>query len=474
MKFNRKLTGYIVGIITMNGAAFFYTWGILARELNGDALNTVLAIQSVGFTLGIVLAITAIASVFAQMKRLDATKKAAEVFSNGDLTRRFKEYAKTSCVNIMNCQKTSCPANPASSTLQDGPCWSVAGSSASVIQCQRILKGKKNGGFDNCDECQVFQMTPVDEIGALTRSLNLFIGRLQKMIKDISTDSDGLSFAAINLNSISEQMTSSAGEASGKCRMVSNAAGEMSSNMSAIAAATSQTSSNVSFAATSSESMTASINEIAHITEKARAAAESAVSVAKRASGEMFQLDEGARQIGKVTEAIAEISDQTNLLALNATIEAARAGEAGKGFAVVANEIKELAAETARATVEIKNRIINIQQSTRSTVDGIKEITQTVDDLSNIVSSVANAIEEQSKAAGEISGNVSQAAAGVQEVTSNVATSSTMAELIADEIASVNHSSDEISSISEQVNANGKELSTLAEQLKGVVSRFKV
>lgn len=474
MKFNRRLTGYIIGILTMNIGAFVYSWGFLTRELGAETLNTVIIIQAVGFILGLFLAVTAVMTIIAMMKKLDAAKEAAEIFSNGDLTMRFKEYVKTPCVEMMDCRNTACPSNPASLAYQEGPCWSIAGSNAPVIHCPRILEEKDNGGLDDCSECEVFQVKAVDEIGALTRSLNLFIGRLQKMIKDISNDSSGLSSAAMGLSAISEQMTSSAGETSEKCKMVSRAAEEMSSNMSAIAAATSQTSSNVSVVASSSESMTTTINEIAQITEKARSAAESAVSVAGRASGEMIQLDEGATQIGKVTEAIAEISEQTNLLALNATIEAARAGEAGRGFAVVANEIKELATQTARATVEIKNRIINIQCATKSTVDGIKEITETVGSLNEIVSTVANAIEEQSKAAGEIAGSVSQAAAGVQEVTTNVATSSTAAELIADEIATVNSSSNEISHISAQVNTNGKELSILAEQLKGLVSRFNV
>ena len=58
-------------------------------------------------------------------------------------------------------------------------------------------------------------------------------------------------------------------------------------------------------------------------------------------------------KVGRVAEEIGAIAKQTNLLALNATIEAARAGSAGKGFAVVAGEVKNLSAQTARATKEV-------------------------------------------------------------------------------------------------------------------------
>jgi methyl-accepting chemotaxis protein len=222
------------------------------------------------------------------------------------------------------------------------------------------------------------------------------------------------------------------------------------------------------------EELTATINEIAQNAEKARSISEQALSQTKGTGDQMTELGRAAQAIGKVTETITEISDQTNLLALNATIEAARAGEAGKGFAVVANEIKELAKQTAEATLDIKQQIDGIQSSTGTTVEGINQIGQVMNKVNDFVSSIATAVEEQSVSTQEIADNINQVSGGIGEVNENVAQSSHVAGEITESITEVNQASSEIANSSSQVRLSAEELSQLAEELNSMVGRFKI
>jgi len=188
----------------------------------------------------------------------------------------------------------------------------------------------------------------------------------------------------------------------------------------------------------------------------------------------MNQLGQAAREIGKVTEAITEISSQTNLLALNATIEAARAGSAGKGFAVVANEIKELAQQTAAATEDIKARIAGVQSSTVAGIGEIQKVSQVIHDVSDIVSSIAVAIEEQATVTKDIARNIADASRGVEDANTRVAQASQATQEIANDIVSVDHAAGQMTEASEQVQASATDLSRAAEQLQATVSRFHV
>jgi methyl-accepting chemotaxis protein len=188
----------------------------------------------------------------------------------------------------------------------------------------------------------------------------------------------------------------------------------------AVAAASEEASTNVQSVASATEEMASSVNEISRqVQESARMASE-AVNQARTTTERVSELSKAATRIGDVVELINTIAGQTNLLALNATIEAARAGEAGRGFAVVASEVKALAEQTAKATGEIGHQITGIQAATQDSVNAIKEISGTIEKLSEISSTIAAAVEEQGAATQEISRNVQQAAQGTQQVSSNI------------------------------------------------------
>jgi len=108
------------------------------------------------------------------------------------------------------------------------------------------------------------------------------------------------------------------------------------------------------------------------------------------------------------------------LLALNATIEAARAGESGRGFAVVAQEVKALAAQTAKATNEINSQIVGMQVATQDSVLAIKQIGSTIGRISEIAATIAVSVEQQGGATQEIARNVEQAALGTSQVATNI------------------------------------------------------
>lgn len=313
-----------------------------------------------------------------------------------------------------------------------------------------------------------------DEIGELGKWFNVFIQKLQGIMADIVGDSEKLNTASRGFSDISKEMSTGTDTLFTKSKAVATIAAEMSSNMSSVAAAAEQSSTNINMVSSATEEMTSTISEIAQNTEKTRTISHQSVTRTQKASENIDGLSRSAQSIGKVIETITDISEQTNLLALNATIEAARAGEAGKGFAVVASEIKNLARQTADATLEIKEKIESIQNATQETVSEIEEITIAINSVNEMIDTVAVSVEEQSATTKEIASNVTQAAQGIQEVTENVAQSSSVASEIAENIADVNQTANVLSNNSKQIDTRTEELNQLSGDLKKAMGQFKV
>jgi methyl-accepting chemotaxis protein len=313
-----------------------------------------------------------------------------------------------------------------------------------------------------------------DELGDMARSIEQFKIKAGQKARDeaearISQDHLAAGQRKREMHKLADEFESAVGEIVGT---VSSASAELEASASTltataeraqelttmVAAASEEAYTNVQSVASATEEMTSSVNEISRQVQESARMANEAVDQARKTNDRVSELSKAASRIGDVVELINTIAGQTNLLALNATIEAARAGEAGRGFAVVASEVKALAEQTAKATGEIGQQISGIQSATQDSVNAIKEISGTIEKLSEISSTIAAAVEEQGAATQEISRNVQQAAQGTQQVSSH--------------ITDVQRGASETGSASSQVLSAAQSLSGDSNRLKLEVGKF--
>lgn len=189
-----------------------------------------------------------------------------------------------------------------------------------------------------------------------------------------------------------------------------------------------QSAGSASAVAEASDELRGAISEISEQIARTSQVTLRAAEMVEGANNRVGELAELAEAIGEVVTLIDNIAAQTNLLALNATIEAARAGEAGKGFAVVASEVKSLAAQTAKATGTISEKIASIQSSTGETVDAIRSIGVVMNEVRSYTTAISAAIEEQGVVTSTIADNITSVSSGAADLTRSIGGVTTAAE----------------------------------------------
>ncbi|MET0388071.1 MAG: methyl-accepting chemotaxis protein [Polyangiales bacterium] len=288
------------------------------------------------------------------------------------------------------------------------------------------------------------ELPNADEFGEMTQLAGTAIESVRELLRSLAEQSDALAGASEQLRVVSEHMSANAEETAAQAHVVTAASEQVSTSVQAMA--------------NSTDGLSANVREISRSTSDASEASSRAVMLAETADRAVNRLGESSAGIHKIVRVINTIAEQTNLLALNATIEAARAGEAGKGFAVVANEVKDLAAETGRATQDIVRRIETIRIDTQGAVEAIAEIRTFIGKISDVQSSIAAAIEQHSATTGQIARSLTEGVRGTTEISSNIGGVAEAAR----------HTS---SGASDAKNA-ATELARMAAELRRVINQF--
>jgi methyl-accepting chemotaxis protein len=318
--------------------------------------------------------------------------------------------------------------------------------SASLNRLTRMIHDIAEGEGDVTKRVEVAGNLANDELGEVSRLFNLFMDKLQELLRGVVAHTHKLAGASQQVLEASRQITTNSGETAVQANAVSQVTLKVSENLQSLS--------------TGAGEMTSTIQSIAANANQAAKVASSAVNAAQAANATVTKLGQSGMEIGVVIKVITSIAQQTNLLALNATIEAARAGEAGKGFAVVANEVKELAKQTAKATEDISHKIAAIQEDTKGAATAIGTVSEVIHQINDISSTIAAAVEEQSATTNEMTRNASEAARGAGDISAN--------------IGGVAQAAEGTSTRAQESERAAQDLAAVAAELNKLMAQFKI
>ncbi|MFA6008895.1 MAG: methyl-accepting chemotaxis protein [Desulfobacteraceae bacterium] len=266
-----------------------------------------------------------------------------------------------------------------------------------------------------------------DEIGKMSAALNAMaeelgikakaasdiargdLGTTISMLSEKDTLGSSLILMISSLNTIVGNLLASAEQVDAGSSQVLSSSISLSESASNQAASIEETAATMAQIGSQTRANAHNASEAREIANSARNSSQNGVEKMNRMVQAMGSISESSKEISKIIKTIDSIAFQTNLLALNAAVEAARAGKHGKGFAVVAQEVRNLAALSAKAAQDtsqlIENSVKRVEGGgliAQQTAEALIEMDEAISVVASLVGEIAEASNEQAQSIAQV------------------------------------------------------------------------